>query len=180
MNYTISIILIAISLFLSIFYTKPLFGELDVLASEKESLNKALGDSKGLVTTVAEKEILYNNLSEDGRIKLNKLLPDSIDNVKLIIDIDSIASKYNLKIRNIDINTNTQGEFGGGDLNKPYGIATLRFSVTAPYDSFKLFLNDLEDSLRLVDVASLSFNAGDKNLNEYKVELKTYWLKETI
>lgn len=180
MNYTLSIILVIISFFLSVFYSKPLFGEINVLSTEKTSLDKALNDSKGLVKTVSDKEVLYNNLSEEGKSRLNKLLPDSIDNVKLIIDIDNIASKYRLKIRNIDIKTGATGEFGGSDLNKPYGIASLRFSVTAPYDSFKLFLNDLEDSLRLVDITSLSFNSGDKNLNEYKIELKTYWLKETI
>ena len=180
MNYTISIILIVVSFFLSVFYTSPLFEELNVLSAEKASLDKSLGDSKGLRTTLAEKEVLYNNLSEDDKTRLNKLLPDSIDNVKLIIDIDNIASKYNLKLRNIDIKADKPGEFTGDNVNKDYGTAKLRFSVTAPYDNFKLFLNDLEDSLRLVDISSLTFNSGEKNLNDYNIELKTYWLKETI
>lgn len=180
MNYTISIILITISFFLSVFYTSPLLGELDILSIEKASLNASLGDSKGLRTTVAEKEVLYNNLSEDDKVKLNKLLPNSIDNVKLIIDIDNIASLYNLKLRNIDIKADAPGEFSGDSFNNPYGTAMLRFSVSAPYESFKSFLTDLEDSLRLVDISSLTFTSGDKDINEYNIELKTYWLKETI
>lgn len=180
MNYTISIVLIAISFFLSVFYTSPLFGDINIVSAEKDSLNKSLGDSKGLRTIVAEKEALYNNLKDtDGFNKINKLLPDSIDNVKLIIDIDDIASKYNFKIKNIDIKVEQPGDLGG-DVNKAYGTAMLRFSVSAPYDSFKLFLKDLEDSSRLVDISSLTFSAGDKSVDEYNIELKTYWLKETI
>ncbi len=180
MKNLISIIFFSIALFLSVVYTRPLFAEIDILSEEKASLNKSLEESKGLRTVMAEKESFYNSLDTEMRDKLNKLLPDSNDNVKLIIDMDNIASTHGLKIRNIDIKVSRQGDTSIEDAGKAYGTATFRFSVSATYDSFKFFMKDLEDSLRIVDITSLSFSSGDKDINEYNVELKTYWLKDTI
>lgn len=152
--------------------------EISELGLKKDSLNASLSESKNLFTIFEEKRTKYNNFTDEERSTINKLLPDSIDNVTLVIDIDDIASKYSMKIRNLDLKTERAGE--GEASNNAYGVATLRFAVSAPYERFSSFLNDLEDSLRIMDISSLSFNSSDKDVNEYNVELKTYWLKETI
>lgn len=180
MNNTLSVILITISLLASIFYTRPLFDEITALGEEKASLDGFLNDSKNLRNILAEKESAYNNLDSARVEDLNILLPDNINNIKLIKDIDDIAKKHNMKMRNIDIKAERAGEFNEASVGRSYGVATIRFSVSTNYDSFKIFMTDLENSLRLVDITSLSFNAGDKGLDEYNVELKTYWLKEVI
>lgn len=177
MNYTISLIFIVISLFLSIFYTRPLFNEIGVLSDEKASLDGFLNDSKNLSRVLAEKESAYNNMDTSMVEKINTLLPSSINNIKLIKDIDDIATKHNIKLRNIDIRIERPGQ---ESFERNYGVAVLRFSASAGYDSFKLFMTDLENSLRLVDMTALSFTAGDKDFYDYNVELKTYWLKDTI
>lgn len=179
MNNIIALFLIAFSIFLSVWYTKPMMDDVSMLRTENASLNASLGEIKDLSNVMAEKENTYNSFTDDEKAKVNKLLPDSIDNVKLIIDIDDIAQKYRMKIRNIDLKAENAGA-EGEEAVQSYGTAMLRFSVTAPYDRFKLFMADLEDSLRLVDVSSLSFDASDKDQNEFNVELKTYWLKESI
>ena len=53
----------------------------------------------------------------------------------------------------------------------------LSFSVAGTYTNLRAFLADLERSLRIVDVRALSFTAGDKDSNEYSIELDTYWFK---
>ncbi|HRY62924.1 MAG TPA: type 4a pilus biogenesis protein PilO [Candidatus Paceibacterota bacterium] len=179
MNYLISLTLITISFFLSLFYTSPLLSDIDALGAERNSLSASLSESKGLFEVYRQKQAVYNNFTDTEKERINKVLPDSIDNVKLVIDIDDIASKYNMKIRNIDLKTEKVGE-GEMTSNNPYGTATLRFTVSSNYTNFRSFLKDLEDSLRLVDISSLSFTASDKNTDEYNIELKTYWLKETI
>lgn len=180
MNYTISVILIIISLVVSVFYTRPLFEEISTLGEEKASLDGFLEDSKNLRSILSQKESDYNNLDSSKVEKLNILLPDNINNIKLIKDIDDIAKKHNMKLRNIDIKAERAGEFNEESAGRDYGVANIRFSVSTNYDSFKIFMTDLENSLRLVDVTSLSFNAGEKGLDEYNVELKTYWLKEVL
>jgi hypothetical protein len=65
-----------------------------------------------------------------------------------------------------------------GPDTRSFGIATLGFSVTASYKTFKNFLGDLERSLRIIDVKTLSFSAGDKDQYEYNLEINSYWLKQ--
>jgi len=49
--------------------------------------------------------------------------------------------------------------------------------VTGPYSSFKGFLVDLEQSLRLSDVTALNFRAAGFDFDQYNMTLRTYWLR---
>lgn len=177
MNYLLPVGLLVISFVVSMFYTSPLLTRISALGDEQASLTNFLTESRNLETTLAEKEDLYKEFTDDERIKINKILPESIDNVQLIIDIDNIASKYSMKVRNIDLKMESPG---ADSSNNAYGTATLRFAVSATYNNFQSFLADLEDSLRIVDISAVSFTSGDRDTNEYNIELKTYWLKEII
>lgn len=178
MNYLITIVLISVSFVVSLFYTSPMLSEITDLGEKKASLNSSLEETKNLYDIMGQKEQAFNNFSSEEIATINKALPDSIDNVRLIIDIDDIASKYRLNIRNIDLRTERPS--GSQESAKNYGTATLKFSFTTTYDRFRAFMKDLEDSLRLVDISSVSFSSSDRDLTDYSIELKTYWLKETI
>ena len=58
---------------------------------------------------------------------------------------------------------------------KPTAV-TLKF--TATYEDFLDILRDIESSLRLIEVSSISFEPGDSAQYEYTVKLKTFWLKQ--
>ena len=182
MRYITPIILVCVAIFVTLFYTKPAMDSTTSLSLQNTSLNKQLDSSRKSQSTIDEKASKYKSFSTDEIAKLEKILPDNIDNVKLIMDIDEIAASHGLNIRNVDlkiedVNANQNQE---QQEPKPYGTAKLSFSVTSPYDRFVSFFGDLEDSLRLVDVSALSFSAGDKDLYEFNFEVKTYWLKNTI
>ena len=115
---------------------------------------------------------------------MNEFLPNNIDNVRLIIDINNIAKKSGLIVRNPNI---VKAEAKEGEPPPPTGAAAagktadssaaISFSVSASYETLKLFLSDLARSLRLVDIESLSFTAAERNLYDYQITLRTYWLK---
>jgi hypothetical protein len=55
---------------------------------------------------------------------------------------------------------------------------TLGFSVNGSYGVFQSFLVDLAQSLRVVDITSVTVGAGDRpGSYQYNIEVKTYWLK---
>ncbi len=111
---------------------------------------------------------------------LSKLLPDNIDNIRLVIDIDEMAKSYGMRIRNFKTDAGADAKNAGtiGKSAAPYGTLTMSFSTTAPYNIFLGFLPRLERSLRVLDVTAISFSSGDSNqLYDYSVTLKTYWLK---
>jgi len=172
-----SIILILASLGLFFGYVDPTYSEVKELRIEQADYDRALSNSKELQAERDKLLTKFNNMSASDLDKLTKLLPDNIDNVRLIIDIDNIASTYGMRVRNFKTETGETSEVVG--LNQtPYGTLTLTFSTTATYSTFLAFMNDLEKSLRLIDVASVQFAASDVNqLYDYSVSIKTYWLK---
>ena len=121
----------------------------------------------------------YNNLSKQ-RDRMAKLLPEHIDTVRLIIDINTLAGDYGMALKNISLEEktdtkNSKNSIGPND--KRYDSLDLSFSVTGSYDDFLNYLSNLEESLRIVDIISVSFTAGVDSAYEYKVKLRTYKMK---
>lgn len=147
------------------------------LTNERKQYGELLSNSNDLITERNKLVEKNNNLSANNLERLKKLLPDHIDNVRLIIDIEGIASKYGLNIRNISINDSAGGGGALGPDNNPYGTLSLKFNIIASYDKFKSFIKDLEESLRVIDIAGISFNSTDAGSYDYGVTIKTYWIK---
>lgn len=121
-----------------------------------------------------------NSFNPEDLVRLKKMLPDGVDNVRLILDIDGIANRYGLSIRNTRVGQDISTAGGQGTLSsvQPYGSISLSFSVSASYATFLKFLNDLERSLRLVDIVSLQVKADRPDFYNFDIVLKTYWLKK--
>jgi Tfp pilus assembly protein PilO len=201
MRFITPIILIIISITLFFSFTNPLYNDISSLKTEVTSYNEALDNSKALENERDKLTAKYNAISPDNLMKLQKLLPDNVDNIRLILEIEQIALPYGMVLRDVKYNvTNTDTTTpangvvqGGGavDLaNKDYGIFDLEFSVSGSYDNFINFTKDLESNLRIVDISSIDFSSDNVNVNakvnsktpspevyKYDFKIKTYWLK---
>jgi len=181
-NYITPIILIAIATFLFFGFIDPTYSDVKVIKDDISQFNEALERSKELQIIRDELLSKYNTFSSSDIDRLEKLLPDNVDNVRLILDIDGIAQKYGLSISDISVSdgsgTTDEKTIVGPDGNT-YGSVRLGFSIASNYKGFTDFLKDLERSLRLVDISEVSFNTkgGVVDFNEYKVIVNTYWLK---
>ncbi len=176
MNIT-SIVLILASLGLFFGYVDPTYTKIKALGVEKSDYTRALNNSKELQAERDKFLDKYNKMSPDDRSKLAKTLPDNIDNVRLIIDIDEMAKKFGMRIRNFTTDAGEKADTIGSSAI-PYGTLTLSFSTTASYNTFLAFMRNLEQSLRIIDVTSIQFASSDTNqLYDYGVKVQTYWLK---
>lgn len=177
MSNIISSILILASIGLFFGYVDPTYAVINEKTVEKADYDRALNNSKELQAARDKLLEKFNNMDKADLSDIIKLLPDNIDNVRLIIDIDEMAKNYGMRIRNFKTDTGTKSDTIGAN-NTPYGTLTLSFSTTAPYQTFLSFIRDLEDSLRIIDVTSVEFASSDTgDLYDYKVSVKTYWLK---
>jgi hypothetical protein len=188
MSNIISFILILASAGLFFGYVDPLYSgsrgqnvpvnELSIkeLSQKRVEYDTALYNSKELQAEKEKKLNKYNEVPEKERERLEKLIPDNIDNVRLIIDIDEMAASHGMKIRNFKTVTDDAKDTVGAD-NRVYGTLTLTFSTSATYPTFLTFIKDLERSLRLIDITSVTFAAGEGSIYDYNVTVKTYWLK---
>jgi Tfp pilus assembly protein PilO len=156
-------------------------GGILALRVEKASLNEALKHARELGKEIDRLRNTYNNLPPDQIKRLDDLLPDTVDNVQLIIDINNIAKSHGMEIKNINIKTEedrTQTSVISRPGSMEQGSVALSFSVTGSYDVFQSFLIDMARSLRVVDIISIGVASTNTPGNyQYSIEIKTYWLK---
>lgn len=151
-----------------------------ILRTKMADYNTALDNSAKLRQLREELMAVYNKMDPDDLTRLQKMLPDGVDNIRLILDIDSMAARYGMSIKNISITQDTTSPNGAtaSPNQNPIGSIKLAFAVTTSYENYLQFLADLERSLRVVDVVGLAFSASDKeNTATYTTTLQTYWLK---
>lgn len=165
------LIIIAIGIFFA--YVSPTYGEVQALRVEERRFDEALDRSRELIAVRDQLLEKYNGFSTNNLDRLEKLLPNHIDSVRLIIDVDGIAAEHGLRVEDIGVDVSDTGV----NEEETVGEATLSFSVQASYGTLKQFLADLESSLRLLDVTSISFKTAAGGLSQYNITLKTYWLR---
>ena len=194
----IILILFAIGIFF--FLIDPNYKEIQTLQAEVAENNKTLDIARKLSARRDELRTRFNQISQDEKAELEKLLPDTVDNVRLIIDINNIAEQFGIVIRDISINSDqeepgtqtttvrSQGSSFEGIIEEnsiqyvdtsKIGVISFSFSVSAKYEVFLEFLKQLEESLRIVDIRNIEINrnSSDGVFYDYKVTLDTYWLK---
>lgn len=179
MRYFFPTILILASIGVFVWLINPLYSDIGTLEQEAASFNAALAKSKELQTVRDELLSKYNTFSTGDLDRLGRMVPDNVDNVRLIMDINNVAARYNMSLKDTKITIVDESKSGllGPD-RKKYGSVQLEFSVTGPYGIFLSFLGDLERSLRIVDILGLTFSSASKDFYDFNVILQTYWLKQ--
>lgn len=185
-------ILIGVSIALFFTFTKPLFQDIVLLREEMMAYNQALDNSKALENERDKLTQKYNAIGGENLNKLQKLLPEGVDNIRLILELEKLALPYNMVLRDVqydatqkDSSVNSgviQSEAINQNLRKDYGIWNLEFSTEGTYNNFLNFIKDLENNLRIVDIASVSFSSNSSSdilsdIYKYNFKIRTYWLK---
>ena len=175
------LLLIVISIAAFFLWINPHYANVTALQTESNQSDDALAKVTQLESVRASLVDKENSFNQSDLAKLQALLPDNVDNIRLFLDIQGVASRYGTSIQNISVAD--QGQTAKttqaiGPSGKQYGQMTLSFSIATSYENLSLFLKDLENSLRLVEIKSLSFTADNKAPNYYKVTLgiNAFWL----
>ncbi len=120
------------------------------------------------------------SFTSENRTRLQKIVPDNVDNIRLFLDMQGIAARFRMGVANIRVGdsgvTGTTPAIGPSQGNTE--TITLSFNTTTNYENLILFLQELERSLRVVEIRSLSFVAGTTpNTYQVTIGLNTFWLK---
>lgn len=168
-------------------FTQPTYDKVQATALEIQQYDAALEKAAELQARKQELLSRFNAFNQQDVQKLEKLLPDHVDNVRLILDLDSLASKHGLAMQNVivagqekvDGAQTTAGSIGIS--RQKYDSLTLTFTTQGTYQTFQAFLADLEMSLRIADLVSLKLTPleakGADPLYSYTISIRTYWLK---
>lgn len=189
MKNIIAIIVIIASLASFILLVKPQYTQIKQLDAKSSELEQVLVNARKLQSLRDDLLSKKKNLSNRDIKKLEKLIPESVDNVKLIIEFENIADKYGLEIQtastqkgdNINSSTPGRGNSQNFDIEtRDYGIISLDFDITGGYSEFVSFLSDIESNIRVTDLRNLSINPAENGLYNFTVTIETYWLKDNI
>lgn len=169
-------------------YTRPTYDGVKVVKQEISQYDQALDKAAELQQLKQSLLSRYNAFNPTDVSRLHKLLPDHVDNVRLVLDLDNLAAQHGMALQNVVI-SNPGSETGESSVLGTIGIArqkfdsmTLRFSTRATYPAFIQFLGNLESSLRITDLVSLNLaldtivESGEPTYR-FDITIRTYWLK---
>jgi len=201
-RFIVPAILIGLSITLSFVFINPLYTGVNGITDLKAqivSYNDALNNSKSLEAERDKLTQKYNSIDPANLIKLQKLLPDGVDNIRLVLEIEKLAAPYGMTLKDVKYDTISASSKNATDVvttvkggtepvaKKSYGTWDLQFSTEGSYSNFLYFLRDLENNLRIVDVSSIDFSSDtgpgvnvtstSSTPYKYNFSVKTYWLK---
>lgn len=181
MRFAFPLVLVLAAIGLFVLYTNPTFQELKGAQAKVSAYDDALDKSQELKSLRDKLQSARNAFSPQDEQKLIRLVPDQVDNIRLIIDINSIAARRGLALSDVALgevsrsSTDSSG-IAIGPTGDPIGSVNLGFSVVATYEDFLAFLQDLEHSLRILDIQKLTFGAATNGKYTFNFTIRTYWL----
>ena len=166
-RFIVPIFFMLISSGIYILYVDPTYAEIKVLRAKIDAVEASKIDADTAKQKIDKLAKVESSFPADYVIKLRTLLPDSIDDTRLIIDVNAMALRDGLHIKNPKISTeNTSVKKGA----PAYIAHNIDFTVTAPYSAFRSFLHDMEGNLSLRDMGAISFSSqtGDAEALKYR------------
>lgn len=193
-RFILPIILITAAIAGFFILISPLYNDISLKKGQIASYDEALNNSKALEAERDKLTQKYNSFDPENLTKLQKLLPDNVDNIRLILEIEKIASPYGMVLKDVkydatsknDVLVPTTGQEIEKFSRKDYGIWDLEFSTQGTFINFINFIKELEKNLRIVDISSIQFSSSVTTLGlnpslpeayKYNFKIKTYWLK---
>ncbi|MDO8569654.1 MAG: type 4a pilus biogenesis protein PilO [bacterium] len=177
-NTAIILLLLSVGLFYA--FTNGQYQDVKKLYALASEYRDILQNVSDIVELRDRLLVTYETFPKAEIERISKVLPDNIDTVQLALDLDSMASRYGISIKSIKTETGVAQDTDLIVLPEYAGVyekATVSLSFISSYENFKLLLADIEKSLRIMNIKSVSFRASDTGLYDYEISAETYWLK---
>lgn len=178
------ILVVIISIFMYYFYIVPLAGKVKLLAKMNSDYKTVIQEAIDL--NAKRDQILqdYNTISQEDMDRLTKAVPDKFDSVTFINDLTSMANQRKLSLDGFttaDNRSDTRQDDPTGLLAPTYRTTSASFSIIGKYSDVLGFLDDIETSLRVIDVVGLDVELSDNtkpdSLVKVSLVVNTYSLK---
>lgn len=184
--FPLFVLLVALGLFFG--YINPTWtGSIAATSAEVASFDRAITAAHSYQQKENELIAKQNSIPEEDRARVKAFLPDGVDNVQLILDLDSLAKRSGIELSNFETNTsdktksNSTDESGALALEdakaSPAGTITFSMTATGTYQSFRVFLEGVEKSLRPLDLIDLSIKTSQTGIYTYDMTFVIYWLR---
>jgi hypothetical protein len=118
-----------------------------------------------------------DSIDPESLRRLELFLPDSVDNVGLILDLNALAARSGLSLTNIDVVSNELTAPEGEQAASPIGSVNLTLSAAGTFSALETFLERIEASARLLDVQEIIVKGSSTGVYSYQMVIRLYWLR---
>ena len=182
----IPFILIITSIGIGLGMIKPKYDEIGALQEAEGKFDAALLKAEEIKTESANLTRKLSDVSPNQREKLLIILPAEIDELRLLNNISGIARGHGVQLAAASTDK-TQREAASSKANtvsferKEYNELEVSISLTMDYKEFLSFLKDIERSVQLLDIQSISFMSSDVDEEyTYQIKAKTYSFDQSL
>jgi hypothetical protein len=174
--------LIALGLFFG--YINPtVTGPIAAIRLEIAEYDRALEAAARFKEKEAELAADRAAIPPESLVRLEAFLPDGVDNVQLILDLDALASRTGLVLddfQTTEAQQNAPAEATSGIVvptDAPIDSIELSATGTGTYEAFRTFLSASEISLRPLDLTNLELKTSQNGVYTYGMTFRLYWLR---
>lgn len=165
-------------------YIVPTYNGSITTANERiKSFQSALTAAKKFAAKEGELEMQRAAIPAENLARLEAFLPDGVDNVQLILDLDSLAARSGMTLSTFDIDAskvasgnNTDGSALALQFGSPVDSLELSVTATGTYAQFRSFLASIQQSLRPMDVVNVHIADSSTGGHKYTMTIRIYWL----
>jgi len=174
-------LILALGLFLG--YINPAYtGAVSDLRLEIGNLDHALASAAEYRFRENELAEARNRISAEDLARLSAFLPDGVDNVQLILDIDALAARSGMRLSDFNIAERASPSADSRDTivlgtEGPTESLTLSVSAVGSYANFVSFLSAVERSLRPLDLVELTIKDSPTGVYSFGMAFRMYWLR---
>ncbi len=199
MTRIMPLVLIIIAGCIGYFYIYPTFtGEITNDQQQIQSYDSALAAAAAF--TQKENQLVgeENAIDPASLSRLEEYMPDGVDNIQLIVDMDALAAKYGISLSQFSIQNNSSSGSASSTTNSITGATVtssvptsgavtlpsnsstdsldLSVNATGTYAQFTAFLTAAEQSLRPLDITKIVLTSSGTGVYTYAITFRIYWL----
>lgn len=115
MRFLLPLALIGVGIGGFLLITSPIYDDITALQAEAEVYNQALENSANLQKERDRLTTKYNSFAAEDVTKLEKMLPNSVDNIQLILEIQEEAAKRGIVVKNVQFEPEQFVDQGAND-----------------------------------------------------------------
>jgi hypothetical protein len=171
-------IILAVALFFG--YISPTYNN-DIVAenAQIQSYNSALAAATAFTQKQNDLLAKENAIPQSQINRLETYMPDGVDNVQLILDLNSLASRSGVTLSDFKVADNATSTTNSSGIQSSNLIDSLDLSVSAngTYSAFQTFLAAAEQSLRPLDITQLGIKSSGTGVYDYTITFRIYWLQ---
>jgi Tfp pilus assembly protein PilO len=180
-NFT-PLFLIAFAIIIGYLYVLPQYGKINTLRAHQMELSTTLDQAKKISELRNTLSAQVQAIAPADLDKLKRVFPAVYDPVKLASDIEIVAKRNGVVVRDVKTQIPTDSSRDtviAPTTVTPYKVVQLIFTAKGSYLGFYNFLKSLESSVQILDVKKVSIAGSKSSTNttslDFEITLDTYW-----